>query len=251
MIHIDNPVKKIFVWALLLSVPIPSDTAFAESSIDDLALFGLSVDYSERRGYRDFGSGREDELDLSNLCAIGVTFGKRWHLSRRLRLQVKFDVQYGSSHGDTLPPIPLIDNTGTATIASTLLKTSLLCGGCSGEIHCPVKISPDGQWFFIAGAGVHAARVRETETLLEDNKIRIDGDPYVEDDHVALSASVNAGVGFEIIVSPIFGVAASYSLRYWYPVRYGQTRDLFPDHPIDYSERFLSHEISVVVLARR
>jgi hypothetical protein len=234
------------IFVALLTVPVQ-----AESSIDNLALFGVSVDYSERRGYRDFGGDRVDELDLSGILTVGPVLGKRWKLSRRLRLQVALDVKFGSSSGDTLPPIPLIDNSGTLIIASTLLKTSLFHGGCAAELQYPIKVAPDGQWFLLGGAGLHASRVRETETLLDETKTSIDGDPYVENDHVALSVSVNAGAGFEIIVSPLFGVAASYSLRYWHPVRYGQTRDLFIDHPVDYSERFLSHEISVVVLARR
>jgi hypothetical protein len=240
--------KKIFFLALF---PLIAGTVRAESPADNLALFGVSVDYSERRGYLHFGGDRVEELDKSNLITGGVILGKRWKLSRRLRLQVALDVKFGSRSVDTLSPIPLIDITGTPIVASTLLKTSLFHGGCTAEFQYPVKVAPDGQWFLLAGAGLHAARVRETEILLDDTKTPIDGDPYIEGNHVALSASINAGVGFEIIVSPLFGIAASYSLRYWYPVRYGQTRDLFPDHPIDYSERFLSHEISVFVLARR
>jgi hypothetical protein len=240
--------KKMF---FLVSVLLAAGTARPEPSIDDLALFGASVDYSERRGYLDFGGGRVEEIGASHIFTGGVMLGKRWKLSKRLRLQVALDVKFGTNSGDTLSPIPLVDNTGTPTIASTLLKTSLFHGGCAAELQYPIKVAPDGRWFLLAGAGLHIARVRETETMLNDTKIRIDEDPYVEGDHTAISASVNAGLGFEIIVSPVFGVAASYSLRYWYPVRYSQTRDLFPDHPIDYSERFLSHEISIVVLARR
>ena len=235
----------------IVLVSLLCGTVRAESTIDELALFGASVDYSERRGYLDFGGNRVEKLNQSNLLTAGVVLGKRWKLYRRLCLQVTLDVRYGSTSGDTLPPIPLVDNTGATIVASTLLRTSLFHGGCAAEIHFPVNVAPDGRWFLLAGAGVHAARVRETETLLKDTNTTIDGDPYVEDSHTALSASVNAGMGFEIIVSPLFGVAASYSLRYWYPVRYGMSRDLFPDHPVDYSERFLSHEISFVFLVRR
>jgi hypothetical protein len=235
----------------LVFVLLLCGSARAEAAIDELALFGASVDYSERRGYLDFGSGHLEEVNEGNLLTAGIVLGKRWKLYRRLSLQVTLDVRYGSTSGDTLPPIALVDNTGAVIVASTLLKTSLFHGGCAAELHFPINVSPDGRWFLLAGAGLHAARVRETETLLDDTKTTIDGDPYVEDSHAALSASVNAGMGFEIIVSPLFGVAASYSLRYWYPVRYGMSRDLFPDHPVDYSERFFSHEISFVFLVRR
>jgi hypothetical protein len=241
--------KTVFFLSLLLAAS--AGTARAGATIDELALFGVSFDYSSRSGQYDFGGGRGEEVDKYNLLSSGVLLGKRWKLHRRLRLQASFDVRYGSTSRDTLPPIPLVDENGGTTVASTLLRTSLFHGGLAAELHYPVSVARDGRWFLIAGAGIHAARVRETELLLDDPSIIVDNDPYVEDDHWALSASVNAGLGFEIIVSPVFGVAFSYSLRYWNPVRYGATRDLFPDHPVDYSERFLSHEFAFVVLARR
>jgi hypothetical protein len=225
--------KKYILCAALLFLPAMTGIVKAESPVDDLALFGISLDYSERRGYYDFGNSRSEELNEPNLLTAGVMLGKRWKLSRRLRLQVTVDIKYGSVAGDTLSPIPLINNNNEMTIESTLLKTSLFHGGCIAELHYPFKVAPDGQWFLLAGAGVHVARIREIETLLSDTKIPVSGDRYVEDDHVALSASIHGGVGFEIIVSPLFGIAATYSLRYWYPVRYGQTRDLFPDHTVD------------------
>jgi hypothetical protein len=242
--------KKTALYVSLL-LAVSAGTARAEPTIDELALFGISIDYSDRTGYYDFGGDRVEKVDKYDILTAGVLLGKRWKLHRKLRLQVSIDVRYGSTARDTLPPILLVDENGGTTTASTLLKTSLFHGGCAAELHYPVNVARDGRWFLIAGAGAHAARVRETETLLDDPTIIVDKDYYVEDDHWALSASVNAGLGFEIIVSPVFGVAFSYSLRYWNPVRYGTTRDLFPDHPVDYSERFLSHEISFVVLARR
>jgi hypothetical protein len=241
--------KSLFCLSLLLAAS--AGTAWAGSTIDELALFGVSIDYSSRIGQYDFGGGHVENVDKYDLLSGGVVLGKRWKLHRKVRLQVSFDVRYGSTARDTLSPIPLVDNNNQTIIVPTLLKTSLFHGGLAAELHYPVNVAPDGRWFLIAGAGIHAARVRETEVLLDDPKTIVDKDPYVEDDHLALSASVNGGLGFEIIVSPIFGVAFSYSLRYWNPVRYGATRDLFPDHQIDYSERFLSHEFTFVVLARR
>ena len=65
------------------------------------------------------------------------------------------------------------------------------------------------------------------------------------------SGSVHAGLGFEIAITPIFGFAASYTFRYWYPVHYGMHRDLFPWRPVDYRERFLSHEFDIIMLVKR
>jgi hypothetical protein len=246
-----NNMKKTIFFISLLFLPTITGIVKAESSIDDLALFGASLDYSERRGYLDFGGNRIEELNGSSLFTAGVMLGKRWKLSRRLRVQVTVDIKYGSVAGDTLPPSAFRDNNGVASFHSTLLKTSLFHGGCIAELHYPVKVAPDGQWFLLAGAGAHLARIRESETLLDNPDVPVSGDPYVEDDHVTLSASIHGGMGFEIIVSPLFGIAASYSLRYWFPVRYGMSRDLFPDRPVDYRERFLSHEFNVLILVKR
>jgi len=243
--------KKAILCATLLFLPAMTGIVKAESSIDNLALFGVSFDYSERRGHLDFGGNRTEELNRNGLFTAGVMLGKRWKLSRRLRIQVTVDIKYGSVADDTLPLAPFRDNNGVASYQSTLLKTSLFHAGCIAELHCPFKVAPDGQWFLIAGAGAHLARTREAETLLDNPDVPVSDDPYIEPDHVTLSASIHGGMGFEIIVSPLFGIAASYSLRYWYPVRYGMSRDLFPDHPVDYRERFLSHEFNVLILVKR
>jgi hypothetical protein len=235
--------KKIFC---LLVISIVNVRLQAESAIDNLPLCGVSFDYSERRGYLDFGNGRVEELDKNSLFSGGVMLGKRWKLSRHFRLQATADIKYGSVTGDTLPP--LLFNDGQ--YHSTLIKTSLFYGGCTAELQYPFKVAPDGQWFLLAGAGAHVARVRETEVLL-DNPLQPAQTPYAEGDHPAFSASMHGGMGFEIIVSPLFGVAATYLLRYWYPVHYGMTRDYFPLQSIPYSERFLSHEFNIYILVRR
>ena len=219
----------------------------AESSVDSLALFGASFDYSERRGTLDFGNGRTEDIDKSSLFTGGVMLGKRWKVSRYFRLQAAVNIKFGSVVGDTLPPIPL----SNGSIQATQLKTSLFYSGCIAEIQYPIKVAPDGQWFLSAGGGLHVARVRETETLLGDANQQVTGDPYAEEDHVAFSASIHGGLGFEIIVSPLFGIAAAYSLRYWYPVHYGMTRDYFPVQSVPYSERFLSHEFNIIILVKR
>ena len=238
--------KIIFFAASLLLLPVMTGVVKAESSVDNLALFGASLDYSERRGNLDFGSGRIEEIDKSSMLTGGVMLGKRWKVSRYFRLQAAVNIKYGSVVGDTLPPIPLSDG----SVQATQLKTSLFYGGCIAEIQYPFKVAPDGQWFLSAGGGLHIARIRETETILGNTNEPITGDPYIEGDHVAFSASIHGGLGFEIIVSPLFGIAASYSLRYWYPVSYRMTRKLFPDGA-PYSERFLSHEFNLMILVKR
>jgi hypothetical protein len=239
--------KRTILLAALLFQAAITCTVRAGEPIDNLPLFGAMFDISERRGYLDFGSGRTEAIDRRGMVTGGVMFGKRWHLAGRLRLQAAATIQYGSVATDTLPLISLTN--GTAD--STLLETALFHGGCIVEIQCPFKVAPDGQWFLLAGGGVHVARYRENELLLGNSNTKLIGDPYVEGDHVTVGASVHGGLGFEIIVSPLFGIAATYSLRYWYPIRYGLKRDFFPVGPVDYRERFLSHEFRLMVLVKR
>ena len=148
--------KKIFLFATLLFLPTATGVAKAESSVDNLALFGASFDYSERRGALDFGSGRTEDIDKSDLFSGGIMLGKRWKVSRYFRLQAAVNIKLGSVMGDTLPPIHLSDG----SIQATQLKTSLFYGGCIAEIQYPFKVAPDGQWFLSAGGGLHVARVR-------------------------------------------------------------------------------------------
>ena len=245
-----RPMEKTKVLASLIVFSIMINAAATEP-IDNLPLFGCTLDYSQRRGFLEFSGGHTEALDRNNLLTMGVMMGKRWPIGHRMRLQVAADIQYGSTVDDTLGAIPVRDAGGTVTMQPTLLKTPLFHGGCVAELQYPFKVAPDGQWFLIAGAGAHIARVREREVILGNPQIRVTGDSYVEGSEVMFSASIHGGLGFEIIVSPLFGIAASYSLRYWYPVRYGMTRDYFPYQPIDYRERFLSHEINVIVLVKR
>ncbi len=242
--------KKINTLAQLLLLSIMVNATGTEP-IDNLPLFGLSIDYSERRGFLDFGGNHTESLDRNNLFTGGIIMGKRWPLGHTLRLQIAADIKYGSAADDTLAAIPVTDVNGVVTFEPTLLTTALFHGGCVAELHCPFKVAPNGQWFLLGGGGAHITRIREREEVLGNSQIQVTGDPYVEGNKVMFSASIHCGLGFEIIVSPLFGVAASYSLRYWYPVHYGMTKDYFPYKSVGYRERFFSHEFNIIVLVKR
>jgi hypothetical protein len=240
----NAPLLVFGFFALVLASMAP---ARAADSIDNLPLFGGILDYSERRGYLDFGGGHIEQIDRKGMFDGGVVLGKRWRLTHRLRLQVSATIHYGSVTDDTLPLISL-DN---GTSATTLVETTVFHGGCIAELQYPLTFSPDGQWFLLGGGGIHVARYREFEELTDGSKTKVIGDPYVEGGHVTVSASVHGGIGFEIIVSPLFGLAFTYTLRYWNPISYGMTRDLFPMESIAYHERYFTHEFCIMVLAKR
>jgi hypothetical protein len=214
--------------------------------LDDLPFFGIAGDYHERRGFLDFGSGHIEELARAGFPAVGISFGKRWRLATWARLQLSVTGKYGSVVDDTLPLILLSDNTWQ----TTLLRMSFFYGGAIADFQVPFRIAPDGQLFLHAGAGAHVANAWETEVLQADASQRISNDPYLEE-HTVYSVSVHGGVGFEIAVSERFGIGIAYSLRYWHPISYAMHRDFFPLTSVDYHERFLSHELDIIVLAKR
>ena len=213
--------------------------------LDNLPFFGFSVDYHQRRGYLDFGNDRIEEVRRNDFPAVGILLGKRWRLAPWVRLQASASVKYGSVVDDTLPAILLSDNTSQ----ETLLRTSFLYGNCLADVQFPFRAAPDGQWFLHAGGGGHVAKAWETEVLAGNTAQRV-ADAYLEE-HTIFSASVHGGLGFEIAISPRFGFAIEYTLRYWYPIYYGMQRDLFPTASVGYRERFLSHEFDVLFLVKR
>jgi hypothetical protein len=213
--------------------------------LDNLPFCGISADYHLRRGYLDFGNGYTEEIRRSAIPAIGVLLGKRWRLLPWARLEMSATVKYGAATEDSLPPIMLSDN----TMQNTLIKTSFFYGSFTADFQLPFHVAPDGQLFLHGGFGGHVAEAWESEVLSNNTSQRVT-DLYLED-HTTWSASVHGGLGFEIAITPLFGFAASYSLRYWYPIRFGMFRDIFPTAPVDYSERFITHQLDIIFLVKR
>ncbi len=234
------------LWCVFLL----SLAAAASSPLDFLTtapFIGLSADYSERRGYYDFGSGVSEAVNRDDLITYGLAGGERFRLSPWLRLQVEGVIQYGSAVKDTLPA-------GTYLPDDALVKQTFLHGGLIADLQIPVTLadehSSSSRFYFHAGMGFHLARIWETELLLDDQSQTVTGDPALEPPHVMLSPSVHAGIGWEVRLSRDLGLALSYSLRYWDPVHYTATGDEFP-LGAPYSERFFTHEVEVLFLIKR
>jgi hypothetical protein len=219
-------------------------TALA-GSLDDLSLLGLGIEMHQRRGNFDFGNDHVQEINRNTLMVTDVRVGKRWRLNKSSRLQVTGLLGFGTVTDDTLPEADFSNGTYKTTI-----NTKLFHGGLLADVQFPFRVSSDGTWFFHAGGGAHAVQVTESETKIGEPLIRID-DPYLESHGFRYCASIHGGLGFEIAVSQNFGVAFCHSLRYWRPVSYETSRDLFPLAPVRYYERFLSHEVEIQFLVRR
>jgi hypothetical protein len=220
--------------------------AGAASILDKFYNFGVCADYHSRTGFFNFGGDHIEEMDKRGFPDIGIEFGKRWPLSRRVRLQMSIAANYGSVTDDTLPAILLSDNTWQ----STLLQISFFYGSLYADVQFPFHVAHEAQLFFHAGVGAHGGEAWESEILAADHAAHVTGDPFLED-HTILCGSLHGGLGFEFAFNDRFGLSVSYSLRYWQPISNPTRRDLFPAAAVDYYERFLSQGLEVTVLAKR
>ena len=159
--------KKLMVICFLIFAS--ESRAAAANVLDKLPFLGMGVGFHERRGFLDFGNGRTEELEKSNLLTGGAVLGKRWCLVRRLRLQTSVNINYGTVVDDTLLPMQLSDN----SYQSTLLTTAMFFGGAVASLQYPFYASPDASWFVQVGGGVHIAKMSESEALLDDPKQRV------------------------------------------------------------------------------
>jgi hypothetical protein len=215
---------------------------------DRLPFVGFSFDWSQRRGYRDFGSGTVVERDCPELWTWGGIAGKRWSLGRKfpLRLQAAGSVNFGSVAEDTLPA-------GIEYPYDGIVKRRYVDIAGIADLQYPIVLPDMGRLplFLHAGAGLHFTRVTEKEVYLaKPSQETPAGDPYLENTPLMVSGSVHGGIGFETMVSPALGIAVTYSFRYWYPVHYKEKRDMYPFSGVPSSERFLTHVFDIVLLIR-
>jgi hypothetical protein len=229
---------------LILMIAFLTGVSFGASPLDKQWFIGFPVQFHERRGFLEFDRDHVQEQGKGNMVTIGALLGKRFLLCNGYRLQVSASVHYGASIDDTLPSIVVGD-----TALPTQMLSVFFHGSMVADLQHPMTVSPDASWYWHIGYGAHYAELSEYETLNNDPKLRVN-DEYLETNRM-WSGSIHAGLGFEIAITPIFGFAASYTFRYWHPVHYGMVRDLFLFRPVDYRERFLSHEIDFILLVKR
>ncbi|MBN1130216.1 MAG: hypothetical protein JXA71_14585 [Chitinispirillaceae bacterium] len=212
--------------------------------LDKLWFIGYPVHFHERRGYLTFDDEHVQELPKGDLFTTGAILGKRFNLLNGFRLQVSGSFDYGKTIDDTLPEIVVGD-----TVLSTQMLIVFFCGNLIADLQYPMSVSTDASWYWHAGYGCHFTDIAEFEMVDNNPKLKVI-DEFLEERRM-WSGSVHAGLGFEIAFTPMFGFAASYTLRFWHPIHYGMVRDLFPLKPVDYRERFFSHEVEFILLVKR
>jgi hypothetical protein len=230
--------------SLIVMIMVSACVSFGAGPLDKQWFIGIPLQFHERRGFLKFDDDHVQTLGRGNLFTSGALLGKRFLLLNGYRLQVAASVHYGTTIDDTLPSITVGDTALPTQVLSVLFHGSLVA-----DLQRPMAVSPDASWYWHIGYGAHYAELSEYETLNNNPKLKV-VDEYLETNRM-WSGSIHGGLGFEIAITPIFGFAVSYTLRYWHPVHYGMVRDLFLWRPIDYRERFLSHEFDFILLVKR
>ena len=218
------PSKTPIILALLSFAAFGLPPAISDSCENGPYLFGASLDCNERRGYYAFPDGPVEAVNRNDLWTWGILLGYRFRLTPGMRLQVTGTGRFGAVDDDTLQPDLLLPIGGP-----TLHQRTLLNGGIITDLQFPIQLSPGAWFFYHAGGGLHLARIWDMTATLSD--ISLPGDPAIEPPHTMVSASIHAGVGIEFIVTRQFGMALSYSLRYWDPVHYLATGGRFSFPP--------------------
>jgi hypothetical protein len=216
---------------------------------DKLSLIGVTLNYNQRTGTYDFRGNHLEEIGKPDLLTSGFVLGKRWRLLPSLRLQLSANINYGSVVDDSLPA-RYFTSGDVSVFTGTIIHTTFLYGGADADFQVPVAGSPGSLLFLHAGGGGHVVSMDESERTLDSPPAIVQGDNYTVS-QLSLSTSLRGGLGFEIILSPRYGFCLDYSLRYWYPVHFEMSRDLFPYNPVHYHERFFSHELNVSLLVKR
>ena len=241
-------IKALIVFSLLTSLVCTTNDTSAQS-LDKVSLIGGTLDYNVRKGTVYLDDDHTEDIGKPSLVTGGFVLGKRWQLLQGLRLQISADIKYGTVVDDTLPA-SYFNSLNVSMYTPTIIYTTFLYGGCVADFQVPFAITSSGGWYVHAGGGGHIVDMNESERTLDNPPEIVEYDNYPVS-QLALSASVQGGLGFEIALSPRYGFALEYSLRYWYPVHYEMSRDLFPVDPMHYHEQFFSHELAVMLLVKR
>lgn len=233
---------KFKLVVLVLFVLVEMTQAFIADSI---YFGGLEISNNLRRGYFKLSEGHEQKQQLNNMTMYGFSIGKRFRLNDYMRVQVPLTFDYGKADEDTVQSLLLNDGTSTSAIR----QSEIFHLAINPDLQFPLNVAPESRIIISAGTGVHFIRYLEQEIMAGQSQVKI-SDPYLENGF-KVTVSGSAGVGFETLMSRQFGISVMYTFRYWEPVSYKTQRDLFPTSPVDYSQVFFTHQISISILLNR
>jgi len=230
-------VLRVFAFLMIL------ENAVSARFTDYPYFAGLNITQNLRKGNYNLSKGFEQSVRRNNMVSAGVLVGKKYSLFSNLRLQVPFMFDYGVVPEDTLKDV-FLSNGGTEDL---LLNSTFYHVGFTPQIQYCMPVTVKGQFYLSGGGGVHYSKIKEKEHVVDQPKVRIINDNLIEEKTFCFSA--DAGAGFEVMLRK-FVWAFQYTFRYWKPVKYKFSKDLFPLYNVDYSEHFFSHNFQILVFIR-
>ncbi|MDG5815320.1 hypothetical protein QA601_09535 [Chitinispirillales bacterium ANBcel5] len=232
--------NKTFPFLLLILLALRtqgSEFNFSSAFI----LPGISVSYSNRTPFRNHDNiDRVEQLTSKKLLSLGALAGKRFPINHKFRLQITADVHYGRNVADTLFNVSLTDE----TIRDLLRYEYIFSAGILPQIQHQLPLQNNANSYFYAGVGLFYSTYKEK--LYDFNQTIT-----IEDSQLSSSSrfsfALKTGIGVEFPVSNKIGGAVVYGIKFWRPVEYNESRDLFP-MGIDYRERFITHSLTIHLL---
>lgn len=212
----------------------------------DAALFpdhsyfaGINISRNLRKSNYKLSNGFEQAAALNNMISFGVFAGKKYDFFSNMRFQFPLMFNYGFAEEDTLEDVEL----SNGETEDLLLSSTFFHLGFIPQLQYCIPVTNQAQFYFSGGGGLHYTKIKEKESIIDQPEIRIVNDDLIEENRICFSA--DAGVGFEFLVKKIV-LSFQYTFRYWKPVDYKMSKDLFPLEPVNYSEYFFSHNFQML-----
>lgn len=209
--------------------------------------FGLEISSNIRRGFLHLPNGELDPIEKKQFYLPGIFAGKRYLFNDLLRLQILGSIGIASVNEDTSLEAILLDNGEQEYLVT---RVDYIHVGLEPELQYVLPIDNTTRFIVGVGTGVHYMNMKENEVLMNADQLTYIKDPLLIKD-VSFSASGSTRLGLELYLSKRIGLHLGYVFRYWHPITYDYSRDLFLYKSLKYHERFFTHSLQVAILLYR
>jgi hypothetical protein len=208
-------------------------------------LAGMHLSCNHRYGYYDLSGHLQHREKLAPVISPGIDFGKRFGLAKYLFISTTVSLSDGFTK--ELVPYPFKVN-GVDGIRCDLYKNYLQAGMSSVlNVNVPLELR-NVEFSFAAGGGIYYSRYQEKVREHDGQKQWLYDSYFLKRSKITGCLDIGAFSELPFINKNI--LCLSYNFRYWQPVRYSASRDLFPVKSITYRERFFTQWLGINILYR-
>src|SRR5271157_5398166 len=223
---------------------IASNASGGELSLMNNAYFlGPTAIYNIRDGFYDFDEIQKSvPVPRNSLLMYGATGGKRFGLTKFMRLQIGLCFDMGNVVDDTLSTTLV----GKSTLSPIGVKHTIYHAGLAPELQFCVPMSSRTMPFVKIGGGLNYVTGTEQMFVLNSDTLVTGMDSEtIFNGH--WNFDVMAGFGIDLSVATSIKICLSYSFTYWQPVQ-GSIENDFPLNGLQYHEIFYSHGVQATML---